>query len=119
MEFQSDLSVDISEHGRDLDFDNLSRGEKTRLMLSLSFAFRDVYEKLNDGINLLFIDELMDNGLDTNGVESAVKVLKRMNRESKRNIFLISHRDELIGRIDDVLYVRKEGGFTSFSESDD
>lgn len=114
VEFQPDLSVDISEHGRDLDFDNLSRGEKTRLMLSLSWAFRDVYEQLNDGINLLFIDELMDNGLDTSGVESSVKVLKNMIRESNRNVLLISHRDELIGRIDDVLYVRKEGGFTSF-----
>ena len=28
--FQSDLSVEITEHGRDLDFDNLSRGERTR-----------------------------------------------------------------------------------------
>jgi DNA repair exonuclease SbcCD ATPase subunit len=117
--FQSDLNVEIQEHGRDLDFDNLSRGERTRLILSLSWAFRDVYESLNSPISLLFIDELIDSGLDTSGVESSLAVLKKMNRDGKRNIFLISHRDELVGRVSSVLRVIKEGGFTSFDEEAD
>jgi DNA repair exonuclease SbcCD ATPase subunit len=117
--FQSDLNVEIQEHGRDLDFDNLSRGERTRLILSLSWAFRDVYESLNTPISLLFIDELIDSGLDTSGVESSLSVLKKMARDGKRNIFLISHRDELIGRVSSVLRVIKEGGFTSFDEEAD
>ena len=58
--FKSDLEVEITQYGRDFDFDNLSRGERTRLILSLSWAFRDVYESINDKINLLFIDELID-----------------------------------------------------------
>jgi ABC-type multidrug transport system ATPase subunit len=95
VKFQSDLNVEIREHGRDLDFDNLSRGERTRLILGLSWSFRDVYESLNSSINLLFIDELIDNGLDPSGVESSLAVLKHMTRESSRNIFLISHKDEL------------------------
>jgi DNA repair exonuclease SbcCD ATPase subunit len=117
--FQSDLNVEIQEHGRDLDFDNLSRGERTRLILSLSWAFRDVYESLNTPISLLFIDELIDSGLDTSGVESSLSVLKKMARDGNRNIFLISHRDELIGRVSSVLRVIKEGGFTSFDEEAD
>ena len=117
VKFQSDLSVEIREHGRDLDFDNLSRGERTRLILGLSLSFRDVYESLNTAINLLFIDELIDNGLDPSGVESSLAILKQMTRESARNIFLISHKDELIGRVGSVLKVVKEGGFTAF-ESD-
>jgi len=32
--FASDLSVEITEYGRDLDFDNLSRGERNRLILA-------------------------------------------------------------------------------------
>jgi len=114
VEFQSDLTVDITEHGRGLDFHNLSRGERTRLILSLSLAFRDVYESLNSPINLLFIDELIDNGLDTSGVESALGILKKMSRDNNKNIYLISHRDELVGRVDNVLRVVKSGGFTSF-----
>jgi DNA repair exonuclease SbcCD ATPase subunit len=68
---------------------------------------------MNDKINLLFVDELLDNGLDTSGVESSLVILKKMARDHKRNVFLISHRDELVGRISNVLKVVKEGGFTN------
>jgi len=119
IKFMSDLTVEIREHGRDLDFDNLSRGERTRLILGLSWSFRDVYESLNTPISLLFIDELIDNGLDPAGVESALSVLKQMAREANRNVFLISHRDELVGRVGSVLKVIKESGFTSFESEVD
>jgi len=113
--FQNDLTVEITQLGQDLDFDNLSRGERNRLILGLSWAFRDVWESLYQNINLLFIDELIDNGLDASGVESALSVLKKMARERNKNIYLISHKDELIGRVNNVLKVIKENGFTSYS----
>jgi len=115
--FQNDLNVEITQLGQDLDFDNLSRGERNRLILGLSFAFRDVWESLYQGINLLFIDELIDSGMDTAGVENSLAVLKKMGRERNKNIYLISHKDELIGRVNNVLKVIKENGFTSY-ESD-
>ena len=113
--FLNDLNVEITQLGQDLDFDNLSRGERNRLILGLSWAFRDVWESLYQSINLLFVDELIDNGLDANGVENALGVLKKMARERKKNIFLISHKDELIGRVNNVLKVIKENGFTSYA----
>jgi DNA repair exonuclease SbcCD ATPase subunit len=112
--FQNDLSVEITQLGQDLDFDNLSRGERNRLILGLSWSFRDVWESLYQNINLLFIDELIDNGLDAAGIESALGVLKKMARERKKNIYLISHKDELVGRVNHVLKVIKENGFTSY-----
>jgi DNA repair exonuclease SbcCD ATPase subunit len=118
VKFKSDLEVEISLYGKEFDFDNLSRGERTRLILSLSWSFRDVFESMNDKINLLFIDELIDSGLDSSGVESSLAILKKMSRENKRNIYLISHRDELVGRVTNVLKVIKEGGFTSFETAD-
>jgi DNA repair exonuclease SbcCD ATPase subunit len=113
--FQNDLSVNIEELGRELDFDNLSRGERNRLILSMSWAFRDVFESLYQPINLLFIDEMIDNGLDTAGVESALALLKHMSRERHKSIWLVSHRDELAGRVENILKVVKEGGFTSYN----
>jgi len=113
--FQNDLNVEITQLGQDLDFDNLSRGERNRLILGLSWAFRDVWESLYQNINLLFVDELVDNGLDASGVENALAVLKKMARERKKNIYLISHKDELIGRVNNVLKVIKENGFTSYA----
>ena len=113
--FQPDLTVRIEELGRELDFDNLSRGERNRLILSLSWAFRDVWESLYQQINLLFIDELVDAGMDISGVESSMAVLKDMSRTQQKNIFLISHKDELISRVNSVLKVVKENGFTNYA----
>lgn len=113
--FQNDLTVEITQLGQELDFDNLSRGERNRLILGLSWAFRDVWESLYQNINLLFIDELIDNGLDASGVEGALSVLKKMARERNKNIYLISHKDELVGRVNNVLKVIKENGFTSYA----
>ena len=115
VEFQNDLSVIITQLGQDLDFDNLSRGERNRLILSMSWAFRDVWENLYHPINLLFIDELVDSGMDSFGVESAIAVLKKMTRERSKNVFLISHRDDLTSRVNHVLKVVKENGFTSYN----
>jgi DNA repair exonuclease SbcCD ATPase subunit len=114
VKFINDLSVEITELGRDLDFDNLSRGERNRLILSLSWAFRDVWENLYQHINLLFIDELIDSGMDASGVENSLAILKRMTRERGKSIFLVSHREELSGRVNNILTVTKENGFTSY-----
>ena len=113
--FQNDLNVEITELGRDLDFDNLSRGERNRLILSMSWAFRDVWESLYHPINLLFIDELVDSGMDTQGVENSLALLKKMSRERHKSIWLVSHRDELAGRVENILKVVKENGFTSYN----
>ena len=114
--FKSDLSVEITELGRELDFDNLSRGERNRLILGLSWAFRDIFESTSKPINLMFIDELIDSGMDTQGVESSMSILKRMTRERGKNVFLVSHKDELTGRVNSIMNVIKENGFTSIAE---
>jgi len=115
VKFLNDLSVEIQELGRELDFDNLSRGERNRLILSLSWAFRDVWESLYQPINLLFIDELVDSGMDTSGVENALAILKKMTRESNKSVWLVSHKDELAGRVNNILTVVKENGFTTYN----
>jgi len=117
--FQNDLNVEITELGRELDFDNLSRGERNRLILGLSFAFRDVWESLYSPINTLFIDELIDSGLDSIGVENSMAILKDMSRNRSKSVWLVSHREELAGRVPSVLKVIKENGFTTYNTSHD
>ena len=112
--FKNDLSVEITQLGQDLDFDNLSRGERNRLILGMSWSFRDVWESLYQNINLLFIDELVDSGMDANGVENSMSILKKMGRERQKNIYLISHKEELASRVTNVLKVIKENVFTSY-----
>lgn len=115
VKFGNDLDVTIKEYGREMDFDNLSRGEKNRLILALSWAFRDVYEAGAKSVNLICIDELIDSGMDTDGIENSLSILKKMNRERGRNVMLISHKEELMSRVNSVLLVTKQNGFTSYN----
>lgn len=116
--FQNDLTVLITELGRELDFDNLSRGERNRLILSLSFAFRDVWEGLYHPINILFVDESLDNGTDQAGIENGLAILKHFSRERSKSVWLVSHKDELIARVGNILKVVKENGFSRFESAD-
>jgi len=118
IEFKNDLEVEITDLGKEFDFDNLSRGEKNRVILSLSWAFRDVWESLYTPINLLFVDEVIDSGMDDAGVENCLTMLKGMARNRDKSVWLITHRNELISRVNNVLHVTKENGFTSFSKNE-
>ena len=113
-EFKNDLSIEIIQFGQNFDFGQLSRGQQNRLILALSWAFRDVWESTGHHINLLFIDEMIDSGIDTQGVENTLEVLKKMTRERGKEIFLISHKEELINRVHNVMMVTFENGFTTF-----
>lgn len=112
--FKNDLNVEIMHLGQEYDAGNLSRGENNRLILGLSWSFRDVWESMNTTINMMFIDELIDSGTDGQGVEAAIEILKADTRNRGRNIFLISHREELHSRVSSVMLVQKENGFTNF-----
>jgi DNA repair exonuclease SbcCD ATPase subunit len=112
--FQSDLSVEITRLGNDYDYENLSKGERNRLSLGLAWAFRDVWESQNQHVNLLFIDEMVDTGMDPAGMEYSLAVLKKLARDRGKNVFLISHDDDLTSRVGRVLLVQKENGFTTY-----
>lgn len=111
--FLPDLGVEIALLGRDFDFEQLSSGERNRVVLATSWAFRDIWESLNGGLNVALCDELIDSGMDDAGAEAALSILQRMTTAGK-SVFLISHKENLISRADQVLLVRKENQFASF-----
>lgn len=113
VEFLSDLSVEITNLGLPYDFEGLSNGEANRLVLALSWAFRDVWESQNQHLNFLAIDELIDSGMDESGMDAALELLKKNGRERAKNIFLISHKSDLSSRVSKILLVQKENGFTT------
>jgi DNA repair exonuclease SbcCD ATPase subunit len=115
VKFDDDMSCTVSEYGRELDFGNLSSGEKKRVNLSLSLAFRDVLHHLHSKFNCLFIDEI-DASLDGTGVEQIFKLLKQKTRDDGLGMWIISHRPEATGRFDRSITVRKENGFSQIIE---
>ena len=42
-----------------------------------------------------------------------------MARERNKNVFLVSHKDELQSRVTDILQVTKENGFTTYETTKD
>lgn len=116
VKFQPDMSCEITEHGRELDYGNLSGGEKKRLNLSVSLAFRDVLQHLHSAINVLIADEIDGGSVDTEGVEAMIHLIKHKAREDNLGIWVISHRPEMAGRFDRELLIQKENGFSNFIE---
>jgi DNA repair exonuclease SbcCD ATPase subunit len=112
VKFDADMSCTVSEFGRELDFGNLSAGEKKRVNTSMSLAFRDVLHHLHARTNLLMIDEL-DGALDQPGIDAIVRILKEKSRDENLSVFVISHHPSIAGRLDKNLRVIKENGFTS------
>jgi DNA repair exonuclease SbcCD ATPase subunit len=112
--FAPDLTVEIDLLGASYDFEQLSRGEMNRIILATSWGFRDVWQSLNTSLNLFMVDECIDTGMDGAGVEATLGILTQM-ADQQQSVFLISHRDELRERIDNVLLVRKEQQFTTFA----
>lgn len=112
VEFTHELTAEISQFGRTLDFGNLSNGQRARVNFALSFAFRDVLEKLHTPINVCILDEVLDVGLDTVGIQSAAKMLKRKARSENLSLYIISHRDEIDNAFDQNMVVQLSKGFS-------
>ena len=108
----NDLTVDIDYMQNSVSYGNLSNGERGRLDFSVSMAFRDLLSVSGHKFNFLGIDELLDNGIDTSGFHAIFKLLKTHQKE---NVFLISHRDDLITEVDSIMTVVKENGFTKIT----
>lgn len=116
VEFTHELTAKISQFGRMMDFGNLSNGQRARVNLALSLAFRDVLQMLHAQINVCVFDEVLDIGLDTVGVQSAARLLKRKAREEKLSLYIISHRDEIDNAFDHRMIVQLSDGFSFISE---
>lgn len=114
MKFQSDLTLEIYKNGNEYDFDQLSRGEQNWAIIALNLAMRDLYEDLSGTINLVFVDELIDFGVDLGQAIDAFNILKSMSRDREKSIALITHREELFEKADDILYTLMENDFTSY-----
>lgn len=119
VEFTHNMLCEISQFGRPLDFGNLSAGQKARVNIALSFAFRDVLQSLHVPINVCMLDEVLDVGLDTIGVQAAARMLKRKARDENLSLYIISHRDEIGAAFDKSMVVQMSNGFSYIKEGEE
>jgi DNA repair exonuclease SbcCD ATPase subunit len=116
VEFTKEMSASISRFGRTLGFGNLSAGQKARVNFALSLAFKDVLQSIHTRVNVFMLDEILDHGLDSVGVQNAAKLVKRKSREEKLAMFVISHREEVGNIFDRKMVVQMHHGFSHLKE---
>lgn len=101
-----------SRHRDDFSYASFSEGEKQRIDLALLFTWRTIAKMKNSAsTNLLILDEVFDNSLDSNGTEYVMNLLSTLSDDT--NIFVISHRgDQLFDKFHSLIRFEKHQNFT-------
>lgn len=93
------------------NYSNMSAGERTRVDIAILFTWREIAKSKNSlNCNILFLDEIFDSTLDNDGIAVFVKLLKSI---TDTNVFLISHKSEVISEFENILSLEKKGNFTT------
>lgn len=98
----------------EISYMSFSEGEKKRIDLSIQFAFFDTAKTVSNWqSNIFFIDELIDSGTDTDGLEKIIHELKTMTFNTKDLcIYLISHKIQEDTVWDSKMMIEKIGNFS-------
>ena len=95
-----------------MDHGNLSNGEKKKVDLAIKWAFRDVLFNVHQKFNAMFCDEIDSGSLDSPAVDSTIRLIREKTINEGTTIFVISHRPEFADRLDDMIHICKENGFS-------
>ena len=107
-EFNETVQSPIHE---DFSYASFSEGEKMRIDLALLFTWREVAKYKNSvNTNLLIMDEVFDSSLDGFGTDDFLKIIRFVIKDA--NIFVISHKDGLQDKFDNVIRFEKVKGFS-------
>lgn len=107
-EFTETIESPIHE---DFSYSSFSEGEKMRIDLALLFTWREIARMKNSvNTNLLIMDEVFDSSLDGFGTEEFLKIIRFVIKDA--NIFVISHKEGLEDKFDNVIKFEKQGNFS-------
>ena len=107
-EFNESVQSPIYE---DFSYSSFSEGEKSRINLSLLFAWREVAKLKNSvSCNLIIFDEVFDSSLDGSGTDEFLKIIRYVISDA--NIFVISHKSGLEDKFESVIRVEKRKNFS-------
>lgn len=107
-EFNETVQSPIHE---DFTYSSFSEGEKSRINLSLLFAWREVARVKNSlNCNLIIFDETFDSSLDGFGADEFLKIIRYVISDA--NVFVISHKDSLKDKFENVVKFEKRKNFS-------
>jgi len=107
-EFNESVQSPIHEK---FSYSSFSEGEKMRIDLALLFTWREVARAKNSvNTNLLIMDEVFDSSLDGFGTDEFLKIIRYVIKDA--NIFIISHKEGLYDKFENVIKFDKIKGFS-------
>ena len=116
-EFDENMEYSFITDSGEADYNNFSSGERARLAIATSFAFRD-FMAIRTGVtsNILIIDEYMDGNLDSLAINGLLSILTEFVLLYKQKVYVISHRHEIDESIfNNTILVEKTNGITKLS----
>lgn len=94
--FDDMLNAKITRGRYDMSYEQFSCGEKQRIDMSILLSFYDISKRISNwSCSVLFLDEVLDSGVDESGLDSFISVLNNIlhdDSSSDIGIFLISHK---------------------------
>ena len=116
--FDKDLNYQFITSNGETEYGSFSSGEKMRLSIAISFAFRDfIMNRSGINSNILILDEYIDGNLDDLAVKEIFKILREFNVLYNQNVYVISHREAVkLNSFDNLISVDKTNGISKITK---
>lgn len=116
--FDEDMDYEfLTNSNETYEWMNFSMGERMRILIATSFAFRD-FMSIRNGLNanVLIMDEYFDSAVDSSCLESIIQILRDYSSKQNQSIFIVSHRPELnIEQFNRIIQVEKTNNIASIN----
>ncbi len=112
-----DYEIHTMRH-KDVNYFSFSQGERSRIDISILLTFIKLSKTIaNWDCNLLLLDEVIDQNLDSDGLQLILESIKSIAEEEDLTAMVISHKLSDSNFIfDREIVVTKEGGYSKMEE---
>lgn len=97
LEFDENLDAKIQQGKYECEYMGFSAGERARIDVAILLSFFDISRNISNwSCNTLFIDEVMDSGVDADGtsqfISTLFNVISNSTAQNDLGIYIISHK---------------------------
>lgn len=118
MTFDEQMQETITRGKVDMDYNQFSGGERSRIDMAILLSFFNVSRIISNwSCGLLFMDEILDSGVDQGGIDQFLATLYNMVQTERKplGVYLVSHKlvEPKIQINSTINISRKPGGFST------
>lgn len=116
LQFNPDFTIRVMKLGKEVNPGSLSNGEKRIGNIMIMMALMKVFKlKNNVEFDAMFMDEVLDSGINGTLLESVYTFIKNVAKQEKMKVYLISHREEIKEKVKEVIMVTKSRGISTIA----